>query len=499
VGTGLPDPTGQGAACTPTAPSNPCDRGSTVCNGSTGACVDTGTPAASGTRCGPGSDVCDGTGICTCPNQACGSCSDKSQCFPFNGPGTVQVLCCAGNCNDVQQPCDTPPTATDPFGQCHVGVNQCVNGGVTCEATGQLEPDGTQCGQSLEEVCLGGNCVQQQYGPCTVDSDCVPGGCLQGVCLGTISNPGVVSCGFPTTCSSSEGCSGGSPVAPAPLVCGNLKTGGFVTCDATSDCAAGQDCCFEDAAAESLTQLCYPRKTAGVPGSGCPIVQPNAPVSVSLVCDPLDPTNAACPAGSACRTTGAGGGGESPFGCVCPDGSGVVRYCRDNDGDGDGDPNHQIWQCSSAPAPAGYVGSCNDCCDSDPRQFFGSSFCDSVPSLPPADPSEPTSCGTFLYSCAPNPNPGGDTIGCDLTTHTRNSLSLDCTLQGVTCTPNAAGGCDTTCSIAGGFFCEGGNGGCQWENTQVCGGTGTLVSVACSPACDGSFTQTNTPVPQACN
>jgi hypothetical protein len=482
-----------GAPCVPLAPFNPCDKGSTVCNGSKATCVDTGVPASSGTRCGAGIDVCDGKGVCTCPNEACGSCSDNTQCIAANGTGGVQVLCCGGSCNDVQVPCDTPPTPTDPLGQCSVGVSQCTGGAVTCAATGQLQPDGTRCGQSLEKVCLAGSCVNSQYGPCKVNADCVPGGCLDGICLGTIRNPGVVTCGFPTTCTSAQGCSGGGPFTPAPLVCGNKGTGGYTTCDATSDCAANQDCCGEDAAGVSLTQICYPRRTPGVPGSGCPIVEPNQPVSVSLVCDPLDATNASCPTGSTCTV-----GGSAGFGCVCPDGSGPARYCRDHDGDGDGDPNFEILQCGSLPPPAGYTTSCLDCCDSDARQFFGSTFCSSLPSNPSNDPGFPESCGTFLYNCQPNPDPNGSPVECDPATHVANqSIGLNCTIQTFQCMPDGRGGCFASCSSTGTDpGCE--SGSCQTLQTDVCGGTATLISETCDAACDNTPVVSITTQPQGC-
>ena len=44
---------------------------------------------------------------------------------------------------------------------------------------------------------------------CVTDADCVPGGCLNGTCLGTRSIAGMVSCGpvYRLVCPASEGCS----------------------------------------------------------------------------------------------------------------------------------------------------------------------------------------------------------------------------------------------------------------------------------------------------
>jgi hypothetical protein len=174
------------------------------------------------------------------------------------------------------------------------------------------------------------------------------------------------------------------------------------------------------------------------------------------------------------------------------------------DGDGDGDPNNQVVTCGTPPP--GFITSCADCCDSDPSQFFGSTKCDSVASLAasPTLAPGPNLCGTFNYNCQNNPNPNGDPVLCDFTTHTvpNQFFPQNCQQTAATiCTANTTtGSCDPTCTGMGTGPLPDSNciGACQWMNTDVCGGTAVIVNTICNPACDGTSVVTSSPGSQGC-
>jgi hypothetical protein len=189
-------------------------------------------------------------------------------------------------------------------GSCgHACGNSMGCAGSQCVCTAST-PNGANCmrpGQ-VPGTCWSGACVlPTHYAGCTTAADCVPGGCVlpAGICLGTTSVPGQVSCSDYTpdyvVCAASVGCS--FPVQRTHGdICGDGANGtGVIRCDGPNDCPANQDCCYHSDRVAMME--CYPQTTPGVIGSGCPMLGPNA--WAPNVCDPLNPT-ATCPQGKSC-------------------------------------------------------------------------------------------------------------------------------------------------------------------------------------------------------
>jgi hypothetical protein len=135
------------------------------------------------------------------------------------------------------------------------------------------------------------------------DSDCIPGGCFNGVCLGAIDVPSEVTC-TGLICGAALGCTPanlqpGSFVGPTVAQCSTSSSNSFeVLCDAPSDCSSGEDCCDF----LGFSQTCVPRNAQNTPGSGCATLgDPMAGKGANTLCDPKLPSpNPACPAGTSC-------------------------------------------------------------------------------------------------------------------------------------------------------------------------------------------------------
>jgi hypothetical protein len=283
-----------------------------TCAPTTGMCS-ASPPAPSTTACFTAvhatGALCDGLGNCQAVTCANGFVNDQGTCKVPNcagaacgGPDGAGGLCTGANgicsqpgqhCNDAGQcVCDgtscTGCCTTD--GQCIVAVSPtdaCGSNGSACQTC-----------NIRDHACYAGSCklVMTATG-CVTDADCVPGGCLNGVCLGTIGIAGAVSC-RDSALQCFNGCS--YPSGPAPVaapICGNTNGADLITCDAPDDCAAGQDCCWVFTPGLQLTQTCYQQSAPGVVGSGCPVSNQSNELDVGLVCDPRSPV---CPSGGPC-------------------------------------------------------------------------------------------------------------------------------------------------------------------------------------------------------
>jgi hypothetical protein len=284
-----------------------------TCSAATGLCSPS-PPAPNTTPCftaqHAASALCDGLGTCNALTCATGFVNDRGAC---KLPNCTGVLCggsdgAGGICTGANGTCSVTGQHCNSAGQCVCDGTSCSG---CCDSNGQCNASSdTTCGISGSAcqacsmmfspftACSGGSCkrIMLQSG-CVTDADCVPGGCFNGACLGTIGMAGVVSCGD-AALQCLNGCSSGTGSAPAPTLCGNQNTAVFISCDAPNDCGAGQDCCHVTSPAISITQTCAQQSTPGVLGSGCPVPSQSNQLSVSIVCDPRNPV---CPAGMTCK------------------------------------------------------------------------------------------------------------------------------------------------------------------------------------------------------
>src|SRR5262249_21383469 len=133
-----------------------------TCDRTTGTCgVGAVTPNAPCTSLPNG--VCNASGQCTCPASAPNLCT--STC--------VNLMTDDNNCGVCGFSCTSTGLGCSG-GSCAV-----------CKAT---TPNGTQCTRpgGVLGTCFGGQCVLRMFSTgCSTDADCVPGGCLNTVCLGT--------------------------------------------------------------------------------------------------------------------------------------------------------------------------------------------------------------------------------------------------------------------------------------------------------------------------
>jgi hypothetical protein len=134
------------------------------------------------------------------------------------------------------------------------------------------------------------------------------------------------------------------------------------------------------------TETCYPRRRGNIAAGACAKV-PMASTSPVAPGDEL-PQIAAADAGKPAGRGGAGGAGAAAAAAGRSDAGGagvsgngraaggsgacatqLTDYFADSDGDGHGDPSMKRSVCGAAPA--GFVTSGDDCCDSDNRAFPG--------------------------------------------------------------------------------------------------------------------------------
>jgi hypothetical protein len=213
---------------------------------------------------------------------------------------------CASN-NDCQSgACVTnyQDTDQDTYGDPNKPLNVCgyttpsgyVTNAYDCnDSNANLNRDTTICSTSTQrEYCLEDAIVRYQ--------DCT-GGCVDGVCLGTVSIAGTFTCGTTLQCTTAQGCSWtGTPASPGTVPACNLdnSTANTVTCDDSSDCGTGQVCC-RNVNCGLTTRITCSTGTTCPAGGIC--------TSYYQLCNPLSPN---CPAGTTCKrndyniTTGQG-------------------------------------------------------------------------------------------------------------------------------------------------------------------------------------------------
>ena len=312
----------------------------TPCTGPGGGCPGiyacTGADADTVACNAPAANACGGcTALAAAPKSPCtatGGCAGTYVCAAGNDAVTCTPTCpaestCSGGacvcsaglsmCNGA---CVNEMTDSNNCGACFSGCVGPAAPGFVCEqgfcTCGPTTPDGTVCYYELPNqaipsniyaTCLGGACLlTMMSGRCTTDAECVPGGCVDGVCLGTIAltGPGgapIVSCND-ALLQCTDGCSFPTVINPTPVACGNLGTGSFISCDSPDDCGPNEDCCQTFNPGLELTQECYP-ETNGVVGSACPaLVNNETETTAAIVCDPRTPNY--CPAGQTCQPGG---------------------------------------------------------------------------------------------------------------------------------------------------------------------------------------------------
>jgi hypothetical protein len=317
--------------------SNPVPCQPTECHAAGGACNTTsGTCSAGAVTTGAActsvaNGVCSSAGVCGCPagTATCGgtTCinlmgSDANNC------GACGHSCLGGACS--QGTCACPASAPDLCGSACVNLQtdplNCGSCGFNCASSGfgcsggqcsctATTPNGTACTRpgGILGVCFGAQCLMPMLSQgCATDADCVPGGCLNTTCLGTVDVAMTVSCSNVaikcTTTGAGTGCSLGTG-GRAPPAC--VSAGAQIQCDGPNDCLSGQDCCLS-AFMGAATQTCVAQTTPGVIGSGCvPIMNGAGSGIVHIVCDPKNPTTT-CPTGQTCGATSLA---ISGFGC----------------------------------------------------------------------------------------------------------------------------------------------------------------------------------------
>ena len=202
---------------------------------------------------------------------------------------------CTGSCATGQKQCSgQQPQNCSPSGSWQNNGASCDASGTTCVAgvcSGVCAVGSVGCSNSNEpETC-------SNTGTWTVGSACSNKTCVSGVCTGSCA-PGQTQCsgplavqscnatgGWQTTSTCEVSCSKGACTAPM------CKTGAGTT---STQCAAGQDCCFNAAASKETCGTC----TGGVDGG-----------AGSTILDCTGSTgNDECPTGTVCCATAVLGG-----------------------------------------------------------------------------------------------------------------------------------------------------------------------------------------------
>lgn len=155
-----------GASC---PPSDACHSGAVVCDPTAGpTCAQTALPQ--GTSCGTGL-ACDGAGTCVCaqgadctPENACTQsrieCGSGSPiCTPTTDPVVAGTTCGTNLACDGGGACVCAQGVDcTPEGACLVSLVECGTGSPVCTETATPVLDGTLCGPTLTQQCVGGVC-----------------------------------------------------------------------------------------------------------------------------------------------------------------------------------------------------------------------------------------------------------------------------------------------------------------------------------------------------
>lgn len=379
-----------------------------------------------GVACVGGADCVSGvcaqtlasTNVCcatACPGASCSS--DGSTCVQCEGAGAecvgntsrrcqngqfVETACgngcdpatgvCAGLLANAQACTANAQCASAACGFDVVGAQRCCTPG--CAATGRVcGTDGSCVCPDPADVFQAGQCRSPVGQSCVVGSDCSSGACqatqsgglvcCTGACNGQIcraNGQGCVQCeGGPAVCqgATSQSCVGnafvftncGNGCNPATGLCNSQLPLGSAGCTQDGQCAGvgsscqGGRCCESDCSASgrvcSQSGLCQCAEGTTTVGNTCLLTN-------GQDCDPTRPGQ--CASGR------------------------CDRWFRDSDGDSHGDPNQSRGLCGtvSSAAPAGFVLSSDDCCDTDNLVNPDQRSLQMTPS----------GCGDFDYNCS---------------------------------------------------------------------------------------------------
>jgi hypothetical protein len=306
-----------------------CDPGTFTCQA--------GTPLANGTVCGSETDVCVNQ---ICVPDSCtsnGQCSDGNvctgtetcnftsyQCEVGAAPGdgtqcgaTALDVCIGESCENVECVSDT---YCDDDNVC-TGVETCDLGSYTCQS-GTAPGDGTQCGPTSSDVCVGDTCV--------TGVECTDVG-ESGQCSDGNACNGVEVCGADFTCQPGTNLADGTSCG-TDLVCiaGACEPG----CTTDAECDDGNPC--------TGTGTCNPGtfqcETSAAPGDGAQCGATALDVCVGTTCQ-----NVECVDNSYCPNDGDPCNGEEScnlgtFQCQSTGALGEGEQCG-------GDP---LWICKSS-------------------------------------------------------------------------------------------------------------------------------------------------------
>jgi hypothetical protein len=269
--------------------------------------------------------------------------------------------------------------------------------GPTSPSTHRVSPDASDA-QSIDGNTDGpelqldaGSPLARLGATCSSSSDCQSGACVDGVCCGS------AACGTCQSCAVAGSLGTCAPV-PRNTVDVDSACTGVQACDGAGHCltvtgqlcGGSEDClsgfCTDGVCcATACDQQCYACHQPGTAGMCTPIgavedSNATVPCAGSNIC--VISTNGvpACKLkdGQACRVDGD---------CAAAH---CRTYYRDGDGDGYGATTASLSRCdANVNAPAGYVNTGGDCCDSDPHANPGVT----TPSI------HPDACGSYDWNC----------------------------------------------------------------------------------------------------